>query len=69
MVRHFPHHRQHVVDRHIDAGGRRMAARLYVRIAGVVGDAVDHGLRPAIHLPIADVGEARDRLEAFARQR
>ena len=68
-VRMFRHHRNHVVDRGIDAGGGGMAARLDLLVAGVVGDAVDHRLRPRIHVLIAHVGEAGDVLQALRRQR
>ena len=57
----------HRVDRRIDAPRRLVAARLDVRIAGIVRDAVDHGLGPGIHVLEAHVGEAGDRLEAFRR--
>ena len=46
-----------------------MAARFDVRIAGVVGDAVDHRLRPGVHVLKAHVGEPGDVLQAFRRQR
>ena len=46
-----------------------MAARLDRRIAGIVGDAVDHRLRPGVHVLEAHVGEAGDVLQAFGRQR
>ena len=65
----FRHHRDHVVDRGIDAGGGGMAARLDLFVAGVVGDAVDHRLRPRVHVLIAHVGQAGDVLQAFRRQR
>ena len=65
----FGHHRDHVVDRGIDARGGGMAARLDFLVAGVVGDAVDHRLRPRVHVREAHVGEAGDVLQAFGRQR
>ena len=68
-VRMFRHHRNHVVDRGIDAGGGGVAARLDLLVAGVVGDAVDHRLRPRVHVLIAHVGEAGDVLQALGRQR
>ena len=62
-------HRDHVVDRGIDAGGGGVAARLDLLVTGVVGDAVDHRLRPRVHVLIAHVGEAGDVLQALGRQR
>ena len=47
----------------------RVAARLHRGIAGIVGDAVDHALRPRIHVLKAHVGQAGDRLQAFGRER
>ena len=46
-----------------------MAARLNLLVAGVVGDAVDHRLRPRVHVLVAHVGEPGDVLQAFGRQR
>ena len=46
-----------------------MAARLDLLVAGVVGDAVDHRLRPRVHVLEAHVGEPGDVLQAFGRQR
>src|SRR5712672_2398133 len=46
-----------------------VAARLDLFVAGVVGDAVDHRLRPRVHIFKAHVGEAGDVLQAFGRQR
>ena len=68
-VRMPRHHRDHVVDRGVDAGGGGVAARLDLLIAGVIGDAVDHRLRPGIHVLEPHVGEPGDVLEAFGRQR
>ena len=47
----------------------RMAARLDGGIAAVIRDALDHALRPRVHVLEADVGEAGDRLQAFAGER
>ena len=63
------HHRNHVVDRGIDAGGGGMAACLDLLVAGVIGDAVDHRLRPRVHVLVAHVGQPGDVLQAFGRQR
>ena len=68
-VRLLRQHRHHVVDRSIDAGSGGMAARLDGGIAGVIGDAVDHALRPRVHVLEAHVGQPRDRLQAFGRER
>ena len=38
-------------------------------VAGVIGDAVDHRLRPRVHVLEAHVGQAGDVLQAFGRQR
>ncbi len=38
-------------------------------VAAVIGDAVDHRLRPRVHVLEAHVGEAGDVLQAFGRQR
>ena len=65
----FRHHRNHVVDRGIDPGGGGVAARLDFLVAGVIGDAVDHRLRPGVHVLEAHVGETGDVLQAFGRQR
>ena len=69
MVGVFGHHRNHVVDRGIDTGGRGMAARLDFLAAGIIGDAVDHRLRPRIHVLKAHVGQPGDVLQAFRGQR
>jgi hypothetical protein len=61
----FRHHGDHIVDRRIDPGGRGMAARLDFLIAGVIGDAVDHRLRPGVHVLKAHVGQPGDVLQAF----
>ena len=50
-----------------DGGG--VAARLDLLVAGVVGDAVDHRLRPRVHVLVAHVGQPGDVLQAFGRQR
>ena len=50
-------------------GGGGMAARLDLLVAGVVGDAVDHRLRPRVHVLKAHVGQPGDVLQAFGRQR
>ena len=63
------HHRDHVVDRRIDARGGGVAARLDLLVAGVVGNAVDHRLRPRVHVLEAHVGQSGDVLQAFGRQR
>ncbi len=65
----FRHHRNHVVDRGIDPGGGGMAARLDLLVAAVIGDAVDHRLRPRVHVLKAHVGQPGDVLQAFGRQR
>src|SRR4051812_30040028 len=46
-----------------------MAARFDGWIAGVIRDALDHRLRPAVNLLVAGVGEPGDQLEALARER
>ena len=63
------HDGNHVVDRGVDAGGRGMAARLDCRVCGVIGDAVDHRLRPRVHVLEPHVGEPGDVLQAFGRER
>ena len=68
-VRVLPHHGDHVVDRGIDACCGGVAARLDLLVAGVVGDAVDHRLRPRVHVLEAHVGQAGDVLQALGRQR
>ena len=65
----FGDHRDHFVDRRVNAGGGGMAARLHLLVAGIVGDAVDHRLRPRVHVLVTHVGETRDVLEALGRQR
>ena len=65
----FGHNRDHVVDRGVDPGGGGVAARLDLLVAAVIGDAVDHRLRPCVHVLIAHVGQASDVLQAFGRQR
>jgi hypothetical protein len=66
-VRMLRQYRDHVVDCGIDAGGCGVAARLDLLVAGIIGNAVDHRLRPGIHVLIAHVGETSDGLEAFGR--
>ena len=46
-----------------------MAARLDLLVAGVIGDAVDHRLRPRVHVLVAHVGQPGDVLQALGRQR
>ncbi len=46
-----------------------MAARFDRRVADVVRDAVDHSLRPRVHVLEAHVAEPGDRLQAFRRKR
>lgn len=53
----------------IAASMPRVTARLHRRVAAVIGDALDHALRPRIHVAKADIGKAGDRLQAFAGER
>ena len=60
--------RNHVVYRDVDSGCCSMAPRFDVSLSGVVGDPVDHGLRPGIHVLKPHVGQPGDRLEALCRE-
>jgi hypothetical protein len=57
------------VDVAVDGGGAIVAARLDLRVAGIVGAAVDHALADAVHLGEMHVGQAGDRLQRLGGQR
>ena len=63
------HDREHVVDRRVDGRGRFVATPFDLGIAVVVRDALDHRLRPRVHVLVADVGQAGHRLQALGRER
>ncbi len=69
MVGSVAHDREHVVDRRVDGRRRFVATPFDLGIAVVVRDALDHRLRPRVHVLVADVGQAGHRLQALGRER
>jgi hypothetical protein len=60
---------EHRVDMPVDGSGAVVAMRLDLRVARVVGAAVDHALAHAVHLGGGHVGEPGDQLQRLGRDR